>query len=252
MQEPNSPQRGITLVTGSRGLIGRHVISTLQARGWPVVGIDLSNADRQADDQLLCDIANRVEFSAAVDEIQRRHGTVTRAIHCAAVNDAIENRDRKSRLRDRDFVETLRVNVFGTAVVLGHLAETMAGAGIRGSLVALTSLYTNIAPDPRLYEAAGERDKSLAYVASKAACEQIVRYFAVRYAKFGIRVNAIAPGGVFNDQSEAFVQHYSARVPMGRMATVEEVVNAAIGLAVEQVDYFTGQTLVVDGGYSAW
>ena len=67
-----------------------------------------------------------------------------------------------------------------------------------------------------------------------------------------MRVNAITPGGVFSGQNETFVRNYSQRVPLGRMATREDIVNGMLFLASDASSYLNGHNLVVDGGWTVW
>jgi NAD(P)-dependent dehydrogenase (short-subunit alcohol dehydrogenase family) len=90
------------------------------------------------------------------------------------------------------------------------------------------------------------------YAASKAAIVQMTRYWAVHLAKYQIRVNALSPGGVFNEQGEDFVRNYSSRTPLGRMARADELREALLFLCSEASSYVTGQNLLVDGGWTAW
>ena len=62
----------------------------------------------------------------------------------------------------------------------------------------------------------------------------------------------MAPGGVYSGQNKIFQDNYSRRVPLGRMAKVEEIVNPKIFLGSEKASYISGQVLVVDGGLSSW
>lgn len=74
-------------------------------------------------------------------------------------------------------------------------------------------------------------------------------------ADYGIKVNCVSPGGIFNPeepQGEDFVKNYSYRNPMGRMANIGEVIGAILYLSSEAVSYITGQNIVVDGGMSSW
>ena len=89
-------------------------------------------------------------------------------------------------------------------------------------------------------------------MATKAGVISLTKYLATYWADKGIRVNSIAPGGVFNQQDRKFVQNYSSRVPMKRMANVEEIVGAMLFLASDASTYITGQTLVIDGGLTSW
>ena len=80
------------------------------------------------------------------------------------------------------------------------------------------------------------------------------KYFAVRYANKGIRVNGIAPGGVLNRnlQGEEFITRYSQLVPSKKLCSVSEVAQLVYLMSEPGLQYLTGQTILLDGGMSAW
>jgi len=90
------------------------------------------------------------------------------------------------------------------------------------------------------------------YAASKAAVVGLTKWLATHWAKDGIRVNCLVPGGVSSGQNSAFSVKYSSRVPLGRMARDDEMVPALLYLASDASSYVTGQVLAVDGGWTAW
>ena len=90
------------------------------------------------------------------------------------------------------------------------------------------------------------------YSASKAGVVGLTKYLSTYWAKDGIRVNTITPGGVESGQNDTFKQNYSNRIPLGRMAQPEEMIGALIYLASDAASYVTGQNIIIDGGLSAW
>jgi NAD(P)-dependent dehydrogenase (short-subunit alcohol dehydrogenase family) len=131
----------------------------------------------------------------------------------------------------------------------------MARAG-RGSIVNVSSIYGILSPDQSLYEfrreAGEEFVKPVAYSVSKSAILNLTRYLATYWASSGVRVNTITLAGVAAGQPQPFVDAYTKRVPVGRMAEAGEFVGAVVFLAADASSYVTGANLVVDGGWSAW
>ena len=124
----------------------------------------------------------------------------------------------------------------------------------RGVIINLCSIYGLVGPDQRIYQKKDEspRYKPAYYSVSKAGVLGLTRYLATYYAGKGIRVNALTPGGVYTDQDDAFLDAYSGRTLMGRMAEKNEMNGAILFLASDASSYMTGANLVVDGGWTAW
>jgi len=96
------------------------------------------------------------------------------------------------------------------------------------------------------------------YVASKHAVEGLTKSVALEYAKQGIRVNAVSPGLIQTEMFDRTVQtntelmeYFKTTLPMGRIGTPQEVVNAVLWLCSDASSFVTGQSLTVDGGYTA-
>ena len=87
---------------------------------------------------------------------------------------------------------------------------------------------------------------------SKAALINLTRYMSTHLVDFGIRVNCLSPGGVFNNQAKDFLKKYCEKTPLKRMANAEDYQGAILFLLSKASSYMTGANLVVDGGWTAW
>jgi len=114
-----------------------------------------------------------------------------------------------------------------------------------------------IAPDQRIYRKEGLKEKEQAvkpvtYSVVKHGLIGLTKYLATYWAKQGVRVNAICPGGVFNQQDEEFVKNLVNLIPMGRMADQDEYKAVILFLISDASSYMTGSTVVIDGGRTCW
>jgi NAD(P)-dependent dehydrogenase (short-subunit alcohol dehydrogenase family) len=148
----------------------------------------------------------------------------------------------------------LEVNLTGMFLCCQAAVKPMLAHGKKGSIINICSTYGLVAPDQRIYQRDGQQTsyKPVYYSVTKAGVLGLTRYLSAYYAGTEIRVNALTPGGVFNNHDEAFLKAYTARTVMGRMANKDEMNGALLFLASDASSYMTGSNLVVDGGWTAW
>jgi NAD(P)-dependent dehydrogenase (short-subunit alcohol dehydrogenase family) len=118
-----------------------------------------------------------------------------------------------------------------------------------GSIINFSSKYGFVAPDFSLYKNT-KMTMPAAYSAIKGGIVNFSRYLASYYGEYNIRVNCVSPGGVYDNQPEAFVKKYIQKTPLKRMASKEDVVGGVIYLASEAAKYVTGHNLIIDGGWN--
>jgi 2-deoxy-D-gluconate 3-dehydrogenase len=149
--------------------------------------------------------------------------------------------------------QALNVNLTGMFLCCQAAARPMLEQG-SGVIVNLCSIYGLVGPDQRLYQREGQppQYKPVYYSVTKAGVLGLTRYLATYYAGKNIRVNALTPGGVYNQHDDEFVKAYSSRAVLGRMAQKNEMNGALLFLASDASSYMTGANLVVDGGWTAW
>jgi NAD(P)-dependent dehydrogenase (short-subunit alcohol dehydrogenase family) len=119
-----------------------------------------------------------------------------------------------------------------------------------GSIINMGSIYGIVGPDMSLYNGTTMGNPA-AYASSKGGLVQLTRWLATTLGP-DVRVNCISPGGVYRGQADTFVERYSQRTPLKRMATEEDFRGATAYLSSDLSRYVTGHNLVVDGGWTAW
>ena len=154
-----------------------------------------------------------------------------------------------------DWQQVMDVNLTGAFICCQVFGRGMAERR-SGAIVNTLSIYGIMAPDQRIYEGSSYEGRAIntpaIYSASKAGLWGLTKYLAAYWGDKNVRVNAISPGGVFSGQNEVFVQRYSARVPMARMAEKDEMSGGIVFLLSNAASFVTGQNLMIDGGLSAW
>jgi NAD(P)-dependent dehydrogenase (short-subunit alcohol dehydrogenase family) len=244
------------IVTGACGLIGQKHCAALAEAGANVVVADL-NAEAAAAVafglgggphlSVAVDVTSPDSLAAARDQILARFGHIDVLVNNAAINSKFENFPLAT------FQKVLEVNVTGVFLAAQVFGTPMAQQG-HGSIINVASTYGIVGPDQSIYRnEAGEQTfyKSPSYPMTKGAVVNFTRYLAAYWGQAGVRVNTLSPGGVENSQDEFFIKQYSAKTPLGRMATPTDYQGAVVFLASEASAYMTGANLVVDGGWTA-
>ncbi len=255
------------VVTGSTGLLGRRYSHAFAERGASLVLADLAarQPERQAETLarefaveaigMPCDVGAENDVRQVFEAAMQRFGRVD-----VVVNNAAATGEHLMRAGDvfapfEDYPlavweQVLRTNLTGVFLVAREGGRCMLQGG-GGSLIQISSIYGIVGPDHRIYE--GMPFASFpGYSASKAGVHGLTLWLATYWASRGIRVNTIAPGGVFNGHDPEFVKRYASRTPMGRMAEPDDLVGVMLYLASDASRYCTGQRFAIDGGLTAW
>jgi 2-deoxy-D-gluconate 3-dehydrogenase len=267
----------VAIVTGGPGLLGQEFCRTLVEAGAAVVVADI-NADgvNAVASQLIkseyhalgvaTDVTQPESVHALVQETLSTFGRLDILVNSAAldpkfdpealakmakhgeVSGAFENYPLQS------WKAALDVNLTGMFLCCQAAVAPMLAQGKKGSIINICSTYGLVAPDQRIYQRDGKQTsyKPVYYSVTKAGVLGLTRYLSAYYAGTEIRVNALTPGGVYNNHDEVFLKAYTARTVMGRMANKDEMNGALLYLASDASSYMTGSNLVVDGGWTAW
>ena len=262
-----SLQNKTAIVTGALGLIGKKHCEALADAGANVIVADIDQNAAVAYAATLgsnhlglgVDVTSEESLKAARDKITVAFGTIDVLVNNAAINDMFENPElakEQSAFENyplASFKKSLDVNVTGVFLASQIFGTVMAEHG-SGSIINIASTYGMVGPDQSIYkDECGNQTfyKSAVYPVTKGAVINFTRFLAAYWGNKGVRVNTLSPGGVENSQNEFFIQNYSAKTLLGRMAQASDYQGALIFLASEASAYMTGANLVVDGGWTA-
>lgn len=263
----------VAVVTGGVGLLGTEFCRTLAEAGAAVAIVDLNEpalqpvAEALASDgyrvlPVSADITQPDSVNVAVKKILSKFERIDILVNSAALDpkfdpDAVSKGITPGAFEDYPLDQwnaALNVNLTGMFLMTQACVKPMLEQGKKGSIINICSTYGLNGPDQRIYIKEGTRVafKPVYYTVTKAGVLGFTKYLAAYYAGTEIRVNALTPGGVFNNHDDHFVKNYSAKTILGRMARRDEMNGALLFLASDASSYMTGNNVVVDGGWTAW
>lgn len=265
----------VAVVTGGAGLLGTEFCHTLSSAGASVIvaDIDINGAQSVADSinrnlsasnkkplavAIQIDVTDKSSAKDTVGETIRQFGRLDILVNSAVLDPKFDPAHSGHVNAFEDFPleawnQAIEVNLTGTFLCSQAAVLPMLEQG-KGVIINLSSIYGINGPDQRLYqhEDRPQQYKPIFYSVTKTGILGMTRYLSTYYAGKNIRVNAISPGGVYNGHDDDFVQAYSARTVLGRMADKSDMNGALLFLASDASSYMTGANLVVDGGWSVW
>lgn len=236
------------------GLLGQRVFEALVAEGY---SIDVFESDQEKIDKLSIssDAINFYQFNLGTDSFdglaydypEIKDKKYFGIINCTYpfVNKA--KPDDGSRLTTPDiFLKSISAHL-GNAYEFMFLATKILKVG--GVAISFASIYGSTIPKFEVYNETNMTTPP-DYVASKAGIIMLNKYFASFYLSKGFRFNTISPGGVFDNQDPIFVEKYCAKTLHNEMLCTNDIVGPVVFLLSEGGRMFTGQDLIVDGGFS--
>jgi len=248
------------VITGGVGLIGSAFSRECARCNANVVIVDIDKRGNELVEQIKketknnnilfkkCDITSTNDIQNLIDTTLNRFGKID-----ALVNNAYprnKNYGRKfEEVSYEDFCKNVNMHLGGYFLITKDVSKVMIKQNY-GNIINMASIYGFSAPKFEIYQGT-DMTMPVEYAAIKGGIINLTKYLASYLGKYNIRVNAISPGGVFNDQPEKFVKKYSEKVILGkRMANTDDLIGVLIFLLSDASKYITGQNIVVDGGWS--
>lgn len=257
----------IVIITGATGKLGHSYAKTFLELGSKVVGLDLLNSESSdllklnyPNSYIFCkaDVTKKDTLIEAFRDIEKIFGIPTVLINNAAIDSPpsspLEENGPFEEYPESSWDRVVEVNLKGVYLCCQVFGSAMAKVN-NGSIINISSIYGVISPDQSIYKYRRDRGevffKPVAYSASKSGILNLTRYLSVYWAKQNVRVNTLTIAGVFNDQEKEFIDSYCDRIPIGRMAGINEYNGALVFLASKSASYMTGSNLIIDGGWTS-
>lgn len=249
----------VVVITGGAGLIGKYLTTGYAQAGAKVYILD--NNEESADELvnrfleeglsvqfIKGDVTCEKSIDNAINSILFKEERIDTWINSAYPR----TKDWGSKFEDVTF-ESWRKNVDmqlnSYFICCQKISRVMKNQN-KGNIINFASIYGVVGPKFSIYEGT-EMTMPVAYSAIKGGIVNLTRYLATYLGRYNIRVNAVCPGGIFDNQNPIFINKYNANTPIGRMGKPEEMVGPVMFLSSEAASYITGHILMVDGGWTA-
>ena len=268
-----SLENRIIIITGAAGLLGRmHTRAVLDADGIPVMlDIDANKLEEAAKEickdykeklilSYAISITDKKQIEQVLSDIVKKYGRLDGLINNACNNPTMKDsslgQGRFESFNYKEWLEDVDVGLYGamccSQIFGGYMAEH--GGGIILNIVSDLGI---IAPNQNLYHIDCEMEKQqpkkpVTYSVIKWGLIGLTKYLSTYWAKEKVRANAIAFGGVYNNQSDIFLSRIAELIPMGRMAVRDEYMGSIVYMLSDASSYMTGSVVTVDGGRTAW
>ena len=246
------------LLIGGNGLLGSQYINFLskKVKFISVIDLDSNNIKKNLLEKNIkffqSNISNYEHFVKTIKKSIKFMNGIDVLINNAALTAefSVNNKKIFDEFNFQAWKESIDITLNGTylgcTTVLPYMIKKK-----KGQIINIGSHYGVVSPNHEIYKNENF-NCPVSYSASKSAVISLTKWMGTKYAKSGIRINCISPGGVINNQSKVFIKKYSKLNPMKRMAKKNEFNGILHYLISEESKYVIGQNFVIDGGATTW
>ena len=263
----------VIIITGAAGLLGKKHAEVIAAYGGNPILLDLSlnSVDEYANELnnkygvksagFMVDITNESQIENNVKKLVDIYGKID-----GLVNNASINLDKPSEEGNTTRIENFALEAWNKEIAVGlsgaflcakHYGYQISQNPNGGSIINISSDLGLISPDQRLYMKSNVSDeqqsvKPVTYSVVKTGLIGLTRYLATYWAEQNVRCNAMCPGGVDNNLPADFLKNVVTRIPLRRLAKVNDYQSTLLWMLSDASSYLNGAIIPVDGGRTAW
>ena len=260
----------MTIITGGAGLFADQHINVVLQNGGKVVLIDIDKKKLELKKKVLqknfskknvlifeADITDEDQIKKILKNLKLKNYKIDILINNAAIDYSLNS--KLSKLADNTRLEKFNIEIWKKDLNVGLLGSLICtkifGSEMakrkKGVILNIASDLAFISPDNRIYNKNPKKIKfvkPVSYSVVKHGIIGLTRYTATYWANKNVRCNAIAPGGIINNQSKSFLKKISQLIPLGRLAYKNEYEASILYLISDASSYMNGAVLTIDGG----
>ncbi len=264
-------QDKVVVVTGGAGLIGKGCIESIVQHGGIGVIADINLEAAKAAKQTICekltnsssqqlasdistridcvmlDITSKTSFEQAIETIHTHYGKIDALVNNAYPRTAMWGKKNFFEVEYEDFCANINLQMGGYFLSSQQFAKYFKKQGF-GNIISMSSIQGVYAPKFDTYIGT-QMDSPIEYSMIKAGICHMTRYMAKYLANTGIRANAIAPGGILDNQPQSFLARYRKHCTSKGMLDPQDLSGTLIFLLSDASLYINGQVIVVDDGW---
>jgi len=228
-------------------LLGRAVAARIESEGGICIAGEKDLQTNIEKGEVSCDVTQAASVTAAIQWIVDKYGRIDGLVNMAYPRTP----DWGKKFEDiqlESWKSNVDMQMNSVFFLCQQVLQAMKPAG-SGSVVNIASIYGVVGPDFSVYDGT-QLTMPAAYAAIKGGIINLTKYLAAYFGPSNIRVNCVSPGGIFDNQPQAFVTNYEKKVPMRRMGTPEDIAAPICFLLSDEAGYINGHNLIVDGGWT--
>ncbi|RDU73866.1 flagellin modification protein A [Helicobacter anseris] len=248
----------VVIVTGGAGLIGKKFCQEIIRQNGIAVIADISeemagNVIQKIDSKGLnsffvkLDVTSKDSIQEAIKIIHEKYGKIDALVNNAYPRTKKWGKNNFYNFDFEDFCENMKLQLGGYVLTSQQFALYFKNQGF-GNIISISSIMGVYAPKFENYEGT-EMHSPLEYSVIKAGVNHMTRWMAKYLANTGIRTNTIAPGGIFDNQPQSFLEKYRKCCTSKGMLDSEDISGTLIYLLSDMSKYVNGQTIIVDDGW---
>ena len=245
-------------VIGGSGLIGSSFINSLSSSEYNIFNLDIkNNVKKNKSFFIKFNCANLINLSKNLNKIFKKYGEPNILVNCSypTTSDWVKNNFKDIKIKN--FIKNLNIHLGSYCWILKIFADQMKKNNLPGKIVMLGSIYGSmVAQNEKNYKNTNMRE-NMTYPVIKSGLIGATKQFAQYYGKNKILINLVCPGlikghvkGMKNKQDKKFLKKYLEKTSIKRICNPEEISEIINFLISKKNTYITGQSIIIDGGYT--